>query len=308
VEEATRQQEYTTESSLYLAFELSAKKWKLGFSTGLGQNARRRTIDAGDLLMLGEEIARAKERFGLSERAEVKSCYEAGRDGFWLHRYLVSEGLGNLVVDSSSIEVNRRARRTKTDRLDVGKLLLMLMRYHSGEKKVWSVVQVPNREAEDGRQLHRLLLALKKDRTRHICRIKGLLVSQGVEIPLRADFRAQLAAACKWDGSSLPPGLRMRVESEYAALAFVEEQIKRAEAERRERIRTGQDASMDKVRKLLKLRGIGESSSWLFVMEFFGWREFRNRREVGGLAGLTPTHQQSVPSSSARSRWNLTHR
>jgi transposase len=298
MEEATRKQEYTTESSLYLAFELADKKWKLGFSTGLGQKPRRRAIDAGDLLKLGEEIALAKKRFGLCRTAEVKSCYEAGREGFWLHRYLVvAEGVENLVVDSSSIEVNRRARRTKTDRLDVGKLLLMLIRYHSGEKSVWSVVQVPSIEAEDKRHLHRELLALKKDRTRHINRIQGLLVSQGIREPLRADFLERLDAARLWDGSGLPSGLRARVEREYAVLAFVEQQIKQVEAERKERILTWEDPSADKVRQLLALRGIGENSSWLFVMEFFGWREFHNRREVGGLAGLTPTHYQSGDES-----------
>ena len=155
MKEATRGIEYTTEPSLYLAFELSKKKWKLGFSTGLGQHPRRRTIDAGDLPALQQEIEVAKRRFGLSADSPVKSCYEAGRDGFWLHRYLLEREVENLVVDSSSIEVNRRARRAKTDRIDVGKLLNMLLRYHNGEEKVWSVVHVPSVDAEDKRHLHR---------------------------------------------------------------------------------------------------------------------------------------------------------
>jgi hypothetical protein len=113
------------------------------------------------------EIQQAKKRFGLPEAAPVLSCYEAGRDGFWLHRYLMVSGIENLVVDSASIEVNRRAKRAKTDRLDVGKLVTMLIRYHSGEKRVWSVVHVPSVEAEDKRHLHRELGTLKSDRTRH---------------------------------------------------------------------------------------------------------------------------------------------
>jgi transposase len=297
MEEATRKTEYTTEACLYLAFELADKKWKLGFSIGLGQKPRRRVVDGGDLLTLGEEIRLAKKRFGLPETAVVRSCYEAGRDGFWLHRHLVVEGVKNLVVDSSSIEVNRRARRTKTDRLDVGKLLSMLIRYHSGENKVWSVVQVPSMEAEDKRHLHRQLLTLKRDRTRHINRIQGLLASQGIRIALRKDFLERLESVRLWDGSGLPAGLRARVEREHAGLAFVEEQIKELEAERREKILTWEDPSADKVRQLLQLRGIGENSSWLFVMEFFGWRAFHNRREVGGLSGLTPTHHQSGEES-----------
>ena len=297
MEEATRKTEYTTEVSLYLAFELADKKWKLGFSIGLGQKPRRRVIEGGDLLALGEEIRVAKKRFGLPKTAVVRSCYEAGREGFWLHRHLVAEGVENLVVDSSSIEVNRRARRVKTDRLDVGKLLSMLIRYHSGENKVWSVVHVPSVEAEDKRHLHRQLLTLKRDRTRHINRIKGLLATQGVRMPVRADFLEELESVRLWDGSGLPPGLRARVEREYAGLAYVEQQIKQVETERREKILTWEDPSADKVRQLLQLRGIGENSSWLFVMEFFGWRTFRNRREVGGLAGLTPTHHQSGEES-----------
>ena len=171
MDQTTREVEYTTEPSLYLAFELGKAKWKLGFSTGLGQNPRLRTVDAGDLTALQEEISQAKRRFRLSEAAVVRSCYEAGRDVYWLHRYLVQKQVQDLVVDSSSIEVNRRARRAKTDRLDATKLLTMLIRYHSGEEKVWSVVQVPSVEAEDMRHLHRQLSALKVARTRQIGRI-----------------------------------------------------------------------------------------------------------------------------------------
>ena len=148
---AARKQQYTTNAStLYVAFELGASKWKLGFTIGLGQKPRERTITAGELGTLEEEIAKAKKRFGLSAGARVVSCYEAGRDGFWLHRYLTEVGVDNQVVDSSSIEVNRRAKRAKTDRLDVRKLAAMLIRYDEGERKVWSVVQVPTVEEEDG--------------------------------------------------------------------------------------------------------------------------------------------------------------
>ena len=140
-------------AELYLAFELGNKTWKLGFTVGFAQRPRQRTIAAGDLAAIEVEIALAKKRFGLSEESRVVSCYEAGRDGFWLHRYLMPLGVRNLVVDSSSIEVNCRARRAKTDKMDVGKLLAMLIRYDQGEKKLWSVVRVPTLEQEDRRQL-----------------------------------------------------------------------------------------------------------------------------------------------------------
>jgi transposase len=291
--EETTQPQYSTFTTLYLAFELSDKKWRLGFTVGLGQKPRERVIGAGDLAALEEEIGLAKRRFHLPSEVRVMSCYEAGRDGFWIHRYLMTQGIENLVVDAASIEVPRRAKRAKTDRLDVGKLLTMLIRYDCGEKKVWSVVNVPSVESEDSRHLHRELTTLKRDRTRHINRIKGVLMGQGVRLPVKEDFLTRIEDVRLWDGSPLPRGLRARVEREYAGLRFVEEQIKALEAERKELIRRSDDPSVEMVRQLMRLRGIGENSSWMFVMEFFGWRQFRNRREVGALAGLAPTPYQS---------------
>jgi len=288
---------YNTETLLYLAFEMGNSQWKLGFTIGLGQAPRRRTISAGDLPQLQEEILRAKRRFGLGEEVRVISCYEAGRDGFWLHRYLVSEGIENIIVDSASLEVNRRKRRVKTDRVDLRKLLTMLIRYQSGEQKVWQVVRVPSVEQEDGRQLHRELSTLKTERTQHINRIKGLLVSQGVRLEIKKDFVQQVSAAKLWDGSPIPPGLQARVIREFARIELVNQQIKELEAERRQIIRTATDPQTEMIRHLLCLRGIGLTSAWLFVKEFFGWRQFRNRREVGALAGLTPTPHQSGDSN-----------
>jgi transposase len=144
-------------------------------------------------------IALSKKRFGLSKDAHVKSCYEAGRDGFWIHRYLVSEGVENVIVDSSSIEVNRRKRRVKTDRLDLGRLLMLLIRDHYGEPKVWSVVRVPTEEEEDRRQRHRELRSLKKERGRTTNRIKGLLATQGIQLSGRGmDLSDEKLDAFRW--------------------------------------------------------------------------------------------------------------
>lgn len=248
---------------------------------------------AGDREVLRKEVRLAKQRFALPEDARVLSCYEAGRDGFWLHHYLHTQGIENLVVDSASIAVSRRAKQVKTDHLDVGKLLTMLIRYASGEKKVWSVVHVPDIVAEDKRHLHRELATLKKDRTRYINRIKGLLAGQGLRLAVQSDFLMQLAHVRLWDGSALPAGLRARLAREYAGLQFVEQQIQELERERQELLRHSADPSVAQVRQLMRLRGIGINSAWLYVMEFFGWRQFRNRREVGALAGLTATPYQS---------------
>jgi len=285
------------ERTLYLAFELGNSDWKLGFSPGLGQAARQRQVQAGDLVGLAAEIRRAKERFKLAETVRVVSCYEAGRDGFWLHRYLVKQGVDNRVVDSASIEVNRRAKRAKTDQLDVQKLLTMLIRSDNGEPKVWSVVHVPSVEAEDSRHLHRQLSAFKADRTRHSNRLKGMLVGQGVRLPVEADFLERIEQVRLWDGRVLPPGLQARLKREFAGYQFMSQQVQELEAERRQLLRNSTEPSVEQVRRLLQLRGLGENSAWLFVMEFFSWREFRTRRQVGGLAGLTPTPYQSSEQS-----------
>ncbi len=279
--------------TLYLAFELGNTDWRLGFTIGLGQAPRQRTIKAGDLIGLELEIKRAKKRFGLAPEVRVLSCYEAGRDGFWLHRHLDSQAVENLVVDSASIEVNRRAKRAKTDKLDVKKLLTMLIRYDCGEQKVWSVVHVPSVEAEDSRHLHRQLSSFKSDRTRHINRIKGLLVGQGLRLPVKADFLERVEKVRLWDGQPLPPGLRSRLTREFSCYQFLVEQVQQLEAERRALLRECTEPNVEQVRRLLRLRGLGENSAWLFVMEFFSWRQFRTRRQVGGLAGLTPTPYQS---------------
>jgi len=296
--ETTLRDEYNlSQRYLYMAFELGQSEWKLGFTIGYGQKPRLRTIKARDVVALQDEMRAAKKRFGLPEDAPVLSCYEAGRDGFWLHRYLDENGIQNLIVDSSSIEVNRKAKRAKTDRLDARKLLTMLMRYHYGEKKTWSVVNVPGSETEDHRHLHRELNTLKAERTKHINRIKGFLTGQGVCISIGKDFLSRLETIRLWDGSPLPPGLRSRLEREFARMLLVNEQIKILEAERRELLCNSTRPDVELVRQLMRLKGVGVGSAWLWVMEFFAWRQFRNRRQVGALSGLTPTPYQSGADS-----------
>jgi transposase len=276
-----------------MAYELGQSKWILGFTTGLGQRPRERVIAARDLGVLGAEITAAKRRFGLPPTAPVVSCYEAGRDGFWLHRALTQAGHQNYVVDSSSIEVKRRARRTKSDRLDVRKLLQMLVRYQGGEPRVWSVVRVPTVADEDRRQVHRELTTVKRDRARVTNRIKGLLATQGVVGPVAGAFPTGLAAVRLWDGSPLPPTLRARLEREWEKVVLLTDQIRTLVALQRRQLRTATEPAVDQVRQLLHLRGLGPVSAWVMVMECFAWRRFRNRREVGALAGLVPAPYQS---------------
>lgn len=290
------EQDTLPQPTLSLAFELGQNTWKLGFTIGVAQQPRERMIPAGDVERLQQEIARAKQRFGLPEDAHVVSCYEAGRDGFWLHRYLVAQGVQNHVIDSASIEVNRRQRRAKTDRLDVHKLLTMLLRHMAGEQKVWSVVRVPNVEEEDRRQLHRELTTAKQDRTRIINRIKGLLAGHGVQLVLKGDGEAQLDQVHQWDGSPLPSALLSRLKRAWQHVGFLTAQIQTLAAERRTFLQRRADPVIGQVRQLCTLRGIGVNSAWLYVMEFFAWRDFQTPKQVGALAGLTPTPYQSGQS------------
>jgi transposase len=280
-------------STLYVAFELGWRSWKLAFTTGLGQRVRELSVAARDLGQLRGAIERVRKQFGLPQACRIVSCYEAGRDGFWLHRLLESWGIENLVVDSSSIEVNRRARRAKTDLLDARKLLSMLVRYKLGERKVWSVVSVPSAAEEDSRHLHRELRTLTKEQTRLINRIKGLLASQGTSIGAgKKSLLERLEGICIWDGSPLPSGLKARLRQEIERYEFVHRQVVDLEAQVRKMLQGSSEATVAGIRRLMGLRAVGRTTATIFVREF-GWRRFRNRRQIGALAGLTPTPFQS---------------
>jgi len=284
--------------ALYVSFELGWSEWKLAFATAPAEAPRLRSVGARHTQLVLQEIAKAKQRFGLADDAPVFCCYEAGRDGFWLHRWLVARGLHNVVVDSASIETKRRRRRVKNDRLDAAKLVSMLLRYRNGEQKVWSVVQVPSVEDEDRRQLHRDLLELKGERTQHVNRIKGLLAGCGLALAtIGDDFPEVLAALRQWDDTPVPAELQKRLLREWERHQFVDQQIRDLENERSRQIRTSKAKPMTQVRKLLQLRGIGANSAWLFTLEFFSWRAIRNRKQLAALAGLTPTPYDSGASS-----------
>jgi len=282
--------------TLYVAFELSRKNWKLGFSDGKAAGVRSVTIAAQDWGALEREVERARNRFGLENRIGMVSCYEIGREGFWLHRALLNRGFENVVVDAASIEVNRRDKRAKTDRMDVEKLVRQLIRYSRGERQVWSVVRVPDEEAEDRRQLHREIGVLTQERAQHRTRIQSLLLGQGLDMKIDYRFGQKLAQLRLWNGRPLPAGLGQRLKREYQRLQMVEAELWKLKKEQEERLKTEGTPAMKKVQRLQQLRGIGIASSWLFVMELFSWRKFGNRRELAGALGMTPTPYQSGES------------
>jgi transposase len=279
---------------LCVALELGGRWWKLTASSG-GTKVTESSVAAGDLEGLRAKLRAAKARQGLASDAAVVSCYEAGRDGFWLHRELERWGGQNLVVDSASIEVNRRARRVKTDRLDGRKLLSMLWRYVGGERTVWRVVRVPSVADEDGRRLHRELDRLTKERTAHANRVRALLTLLGLghhfgrrTVAARTAM-SHVATLTQRDGTPLPPHLRAEIEREGQRWALVDRQIRELEGSRRQLGQTDTTVAAEQARQLTRLSAIGETTAWLLAQEVFAWRQIRNRREAGALVGLTPT-------------------
>jgi transposase len=274
---------------LYMALELSDKKWKVALSTG-GIKVRQYGVEGGNRGGLLAVIEKAKLRFGLSGAVKVVCCYEAGRDGFWVHRFLLEAGIENKVVDSSSIEVNRRQRRAKTDRLDAGKLLSMLVRHCTGEQDVWQVLRVPTRAEEDARRTHRELERLEQEHTAHTNRIGSLLALHG----LRAKniggrgWEERLAGYCRQLGTHEAAEL----ERESARLKLVKQQKREIQAAQGELLKSARGLQ---ILRLARLAGIGVKSAWTLFYEFF-WRRFNNRREVGSCAGLTGTPYQSGDS------------
>lgn len=288
---------------LYMALELSKSRWLVGSATGPGGGIRRVGIRGGDWARLLEEIQRSLIHHELSGSSEVLVCYEAGRDGFWLSRCLEQHGIGCLVVDAGSIRRRQGKRHVKTDRLDVERLLRDLMRYASGETDVWRTVRVPPESIEDLRQLQRERSVLISERTAHWNRVLGLLVSRGIRMEkakLQSDGVTSLRT---WDGKRLGVFLEEQLGREFERIELLGRQLKELEARRRALLKESpaQHAqSLECVKRLLRLRGLGEEGAWTLAVELFAWREFRNRREIGGYMGLCGT-----PFSSGDSHRDL---
>jgi transposase len=277
---------------LHMALELSEKSWRLAFTTGLGQKARQRSVPSGRLDRVLREIEAAKRRFRLPADVRVVSCYEAGMEGFWLHRALVSQGIENHVVDSASIDTKRRRRRAKTDRLDAAALVQKLVQYVAGARKVWSVVRVPPVEAEDVRHNDRELHRLRSERTAAYNAIRGLLKTQGIRLGRLRRLPEQLNGAQLWDGRPLGAELKARLLRCWERAQLVQQQIAAVQS-RREALRQSESEIARKARQLQVLKALGPTTSWTLSTEIFGWRHFSNRRELGGLVGLVPTPHQS---------------
>ena len=281
----------STAAALYVAFELSAQEWLLTMTTAPPAPRRRVRVRPGAIPAVERALVDGKQWAGLPADAPIWSCYEAGRDGFWPHRLLAQLGVGNVVVDSSSIEVPRRARRAKTDRLDGEKLLRLLLRHVGGERGMWQVVHVPTREAEDARHASRGLTTLQAERTRYRNRIHGLLALHGVRrARLDARFSARVPTLTDWAGAPLPAGAVARLRETHRLLLAVEQECRRGRQQERHRV--GARAAGTCAHRLAQLRGVAARSATILADELLG-RGLRHRREVGALSGLVSAPYRS---------------
>lgn len=275
---------------LYVALELSSKTWVLAFSDGSALPVRihkvASQVGSHDQVALHNAISAARKGFGLNEETPTVSCYEAGRDGFWIHRMLAAAGVQNTVVEPEALANGRRSgRRPKTDRLDAEALVARLVRHDRGERGVWRVVRVPSEEDENRRRLPRHRQVLVKEQTKHRNRIGSILLTQGLRVgQVHKITEEHLDSLRRWDGTPLPSEVLEQVRMELERLRLLQEQLLTLDG------RLKKEVQLDPLSKaLMSLKGVGDKSARLLATEFFGWREFRNGREIGSLAGLTGT-------------------
>lgn len=278
------------EPTLFVAFELSAKQWKLGMTSGFGVRPWVRSVAAGDWAAVERALSQGRTRLQLPATAAVVSCYEAGRDGFWIHRALTARGIRNRVVDSASIDVNRRARRTKTDRIDAVKLVQKLVRVWSGEADVWREVRVPAETDEAARHVSRERTALVQEQTSLVNQMRGWLATYGCVLP-RHRVSGWWRTGRDWAGNPLPAAVQARLQRADVRLALVLDQIVELEAQQAAVVVAAAPDSA--LARLVRLKGVATTGTSVLLDEGLVWRQFRNRRQIGGLLGFAPTPYQS---------------
>jgi transposase len=308
MEQAAQVAGYEAGETLYMAMELSSRRWRLGFSNG--SKSRQKTVQAGDRGAVHREIALAKERLRLPPDARVVACLEAGRDGHWIYRWLRADGIEALEIDSSSIEKPQGRRHVKTDRVDVEKLLDLLIRYGNGYRQAFRVVRVPSEEAEAGQRLHREHQRLINQRTRVKNQMQSLLVIRGVKgLVLTRQFETWLEEVRDWSGKPLSAVHRAELTRLFQLYRLIQGQLREVEKAYQAELQSDTRLGLQR-RRLEMLKGVGPQSSRILSAEAFAWREFRNTKEVGSVAGLTPTPSQSGELSreqgiSKHGNWRL---
>jgi transposase len=283
--------------TIFVTIELSQRKWLVTMHCPDKDKISRHRLEGGDHAGLLALITRMRERVtrGLGASPSVVSCYEAGYDGFWLHRLLVATGITNYVFDPSSIAVDQRARRAKTDRIDGEAMLRTLMAYRRGEPRVVRIVRVPAPEQEDARRASRERDRLTREQTAHTNRIKALLRLLGMAVgnPRRRDWLSWLAVQRDWQGQAVPPRMLHAIEHEHARLMLVREQLDALTQAPAAADLTPAAARIAELSDLLRrLKCLGPAFATTLSHEVF-YKDFRNRREVASYFGLTPSPWQS---------------
>jgi len=275
-------------ATIYVAFELSKAKWKLGVVVPGSPKTSYFNVAGGDSAALSELLAKWRAKATATGKpVRIMSCYEAGYDGHWLHRWLTDRGVTNYEIDPASIEVNRRARRAKTDRIDVDQLMRTLAAHVRGEPRVCSVVRVPSHEDEDRRRVSRERKRLQNERTQHSNRIIGLLHGQGIRDvqPLKRGLLASLDQLRTGDGRALLAKLKAEIVREHERLCLVNKQLSELEAASQAEVKAAASGSAGaQIKELARLRGIGLRSGRDLVNEVF-YRSFNNGRQVGSFLG-----------------------
>jgi transposase len=284
------------ENTIYIAVELSLSSWLVAVRLPGTDKARLHRIDGGNataLLTLIKDIqTRAATKLGRT--AEIACCFEAGRDGFWLHRLLTTHGVDAYVLEPTSVLVNRRARRAKTDRLDAEGMLRVLATWLGGDHQVCSMVRVPTPEEEDAKRPHREREHLVQERLRIENRIEALLFTQGIRgRPSLRSWERDMAEMRTGDGRMLSPLMQAEINRLRRRLVLTLELIREMEAERTEALAaTTNNTLTQKITALQRIRGIGANFSAVLVREVL-YRSFANRRQLASYVGITPMPYQS---------------
>ncbi len=282
-------------STIHAALELSKNSWVLAIQSPGRDKPSLHRIKGGDAEGLMAKLETASDRVAklTGQMPKVTLCYEAGYDGFWLARFLEQRGIECLVMEPASLRVNRRARRVKTDRIDVENILHTLIAWCRGERHVCAMVVIPTVEEEDLRRSHRERDRLIRERTAHINRIKGLLFGQGIRgINVKSHYKnLKPAGLVTGDGRPLPERLSWEITREIERLAQLQAQIVEIERER-DKSPTPCVATERKRRNLLRLKGLGPALSSTLTREVY-YRRFANRRQVASYIGIAPSAYDS---------------
>ena len=282
-------------NTVHVAIELSVSSWLVAARLPGAEKARLHRIEGGDTAALLSVIAglRSSASKKLGGPAELVCCFEAGRDGFWLQRLLSSHGILAYVLEPTSILVNRRARRAKTDRLDAEGMLHVLGAWLGGDRRVCSMVRVPTPEEEDAKRPHREREYLVQERQRIQNRIEALLFTQGIRArPSLRSWERDMAELRTGDGRALPSLLRAELDRLRRRLMLVLELIREVESERDEALATADDATARKITTLQRIRGVGANVAAVLAREVF-YRPFANRRQLASYVGIAPMPHQS---------------